>query len=153
MTYTILFLIGIIIAVIIGALADDKKQKLVTITHNFFRGLSILGAVGIAFYLLDILFKNLREDFSFSTIAGSIVSAIAILALCNLIYYATAKHNEQKKRANIAEYKLHLINKGTPVQEVLDPSYKSTLYGSTLDTEAKEWAEKAAAKSVKTYYD
>jgi hypothetical protein len=153
MTYTVLFIVGIIIAGIIGNLPDKKQGKLTTITQKIFRALSLIGAAGVILYLFDILTRNLREDVSTGTIVASIATAIAILAVGNLMYYATTKYSEQKKRGDIAQYKLHLIKKGASVHEVLDPSYRSSLYGNALEQEAKEWAEKAANKPMKSYYD
>lgn len=137
---------------VVQFLPDKKQDKLIGATNKTLRALSLIGAVGVILWLVSVLFDITGEPAAVHTIIGSILVSIAILAISNLFYYATSKYNNQKKRANIAEYSLHLISKGATFEQVLD-KYSDIAQYRELEHKADNWAEKAADKPLKTYYD
>jgi len=95
----------------------------------------VITSLVIAYFL-----QGTSEAISKSFIDGAIY-IYSMMSIGNVIYYATSKRLEERDRANLAEYKLHLLSSGSTLAEI-DEQYEDILGNgrSSMKSSAEEWA-------------
>ena len=153
MGVTIIFAVIIAGGVLLGWLSEGLQNKIGEVTARILRVLSILIAMGYILYLFGEFTDTVQKMESAVTIQGFLIAAflaIPILAITNLIYYATVKYHDEKKNADIAEYKLHLIEKGESLKDINEcySDYKDGKYiggSKNLRIDVNAWRGKNRA--------
>lgn len=146
MTYITLFAAIIILGTIIGAFINFNSNKAVLTYESLSKTLRILSVIvgaGILVYWNGSIFDNQNTEINAGGIVRIILLAIGVLAVGNLIYFATSKYASEKLRAEVAEFKLHLLEKGLTLEDI-DKQYYDIIDlrdgRKSIAIEAKNWA-------------
>lgn len=147
MTYGTLFAIIILVGIIASAFINLESSK----SANAYNGLSkalrvmsvIIGA-GVAVYWVGGIFDGQYKTVDANGIIRVVLLAIGVLAIGNLIYFATSKYAIEKRRADVAEFKLYLIEKGLTLEQI-DKQYYYIMDlhdgRKNIELEARNWSE------------
>lgn len=148
MTYGTLFGIIILAGIIVSAfinLESSKSGKAYKGLAKVLRVVSVIVGAGVAVYWAGGIFDGPYRDVDANGIIRVVLLAIGVLAIGNLIYFATSKYSSEKQRADVAEFKLHLIAKGLTLEQI-DKQYFSIIDlndgRKNIELEAKNWSEK-----------
>ena len=134
-TYFIMFLVIVIVAGFI-----TRNDKLLNKIEKILRAISLIAVTMIILWLVSVLLDIGGKEVSAINLGLFTLICIAILALINLMNYATYQHSALKKFLAREEYKFHLIKRGAKLDEVEKRSNDLLNYKS-FQQEAEEWAK------------
>lgn len=125
-------------AILLAAGVLSNNGKLLNKFEKLLRGLSLTAATLAILYLVSMLIEIGAKEVTVMGMIGFALLCIIILALANLMHYATVKYADAKKSAAIAEYKLHLVKKGNKYEDVEKRSSDFSTYLG-FQHEAERW--------------
>lgn len=147
MTYGTLFAIIILAGIIASAfinLESSKSANAYSGLSKALRVISVIVGAGVAAYWVGGIFDGQYKTVDANGIIRVVLLAIGVLAIGNLIYFATSKYGSEKRRAEVAEFKLHLVEKGLTLEQI-DKQYYYIMDlhdgRKNIELEARNWFE------------
>ena len=143
----------VIITLIVIVNADNRSgSKAESHSLALMQVLGAIGAVGLVIFHGVKMMDYWNMQVSTDSMMEFVIFTASSCGVAYLTYYAMFRYNHEKQRANIAEYRIHLMKKGLGVQDAID--YKNSAGSATrLEKESAEWAENAKSKPMSSYYN
>ena len=146
MTYITLFAAIITLGVIVSSFINLNSSKSIRAYESLSKTLRILSVIvgsGVLVYWTGSIFDSQNTEINSDGIVRIILLAIGVLAVGNLIYFATSKYASEKQRAEVAEFRLHLLEKGLTLEDIEKQYYDIIDLRDgrkSIAVEAKNWA-------------
>lgn len=111
MIYGIILSLVAIALVVNGSMSSKSGERLESGSLKLMHILGVLGAIGLCVSVGVRLIGFVYIEASLNNAVGFITTTISAVGLAYLIYYAFFRYSSEKQRANVAEYRLHLVKK------------------------------------------